>query len=200
MKKMQVLKTFFALLMVSALLTILAACGAGNNVAGTYTKSFSSEELAGNTWHNGFITALGLSQLNTLKLNEDGSYEYTKLVAKFDDTGNASEDESSPQITFTFTGKYTSTNDKVTLAIPTESIFDESWGSIAEGGYITNSSGKASAGDKVVPKEGEEYDPLNVFLTPYYLESGKHDQDVIVTINKDNSSFVYEEEVNSEDE
>ncbi|MBU5671402.1 hypothetical protein [Paenibacillus brevis] len=200
MKKKNVLKKILLMSMAIALFSILVACGSGSKVAGTYSMSIGAEELAGNSWHNGFVTGTGLTQQNTLKLDEEGGYEYTKLVTKFDEAGNPVQDEKAPKITYTFTGEYTSVGNTVTLTPPTEVVFDEHWGTIDEGGYISSSSGKASAGDKVVPKEEEAHDPMSVFPTPFYLQSSSHSDNVIVTVNKDASSFVYEEGVSSEDE
>ena len=53
-----------------------------------YTHAFAAEELAGTTDMNGFVSALALTELNTIVLKEDGTYKYTKLMAYIDENGD----------------------------------------------------------------------------------------------------------------
>ena len=81
------MKKFAALVL--ALVLALSCCAA--LAESTYTHSFSAEELAGNTDMNGFVSALALTERNTLVLKDDGTYEYTKLMAYIDDAGEVME-------------------------------------------------------------------------------------------------------------
>ena len=68
------MKKLFALMLALALCAALVSASAGS----VYTKEFTTEEITQNTFHNGFVTALGAREINTLTLNDDGSYEYVK--------------------------------------------------------------------------------------------------------------------------
>lgn len=182
-----------------ATVLILSGCGAkGSGIAGTYKYQISPEQLEGQTSHNGFISALGASQINTLVLNDDGTYEYTKQIVVLNDSGKV--DSNGINLTHKFTGKYTSEDFVVTLESPEDNEFDENWASLSETGYLLNSSGKASAGDLVQVKEDEFHKPLDLFLTEYYLDSEKHDSSVVVTVDKETSTFTYNETKSSDDE
>ena len=50
------------------------------DVAGTYTITYTTQEISGNVRHAGYVTALGGQEKNTIVLKEDGTYEYTKLL------------------------------------------------------------------------------------------------------------------------
>lgn len=54
--------------------------GSAADVAGTYTISYTTQEISGNVRHAGYVTALGGQETNTVVLKEDGTYEYTKLL------------------------------------------------------------------------------------------------------------------------
>ena len=46
----------------------------------TLTKVYKTEDLVSNTFHNGFVTAIGMTGENTVVLKDDGTYEYTKRL------------------------------------------------------------------------------------------------------------------------
>ena len=199
MKKVKVLSASLMLLV------LLGACGSkgsdekqasDKSVAGEYTIFYSTEELGGNTAHNGFVTGLGLSQKNTVTLNEDNTYEYTKELSVFNDE-QMSEDNS-VDVVYTFNGDYESEGDKVTLSAPSDVTFDENWAILSESGHLASTKGTSK--DKVVPKEGEEYNPLDAFLTPYYSYSATNDSTVVITVNQSDNTFEYNEAVSSDDE
>lgn len=205
--KLRKMKSLVAMLVTTVSMSMLfTACGGagandgvdGGSVIGTYTLKIAKEDVSGNSSNNGFISAMGASQINTIVLNDDKSYEYTKEVAVFDETGKA--DNSPVKLTYKFTGKYSNQDNVVTLEVPKDCEFDEKWGQIQELGYLNNTSGKASNGDKVTSLNGESNDPLDYFLTKYYVNNNKHDSSVVVTVDKGNSSFSYNEVANSDDE
>lgn len=82
----------FAAFAAAAILTLssiaFAACAPDDkpdtppseNVAGTYTITYTTQEISGNVRHAGYVTALGGQEKNTIVLKEDGTYEYTKLL------------------------------------------------------------------------------------------------------------------------
>lgn len=95
-------KNAFALILsavaVSVGLGALAACGEQktekpieggktSSVAGTYSVTYSKEQLSGNVRHTGYLTALGCHETNTVVLKDDGTYEYTKLVTNAPEDG-----------------------------------------------------------------------------------------------------------------
>lgn len=178
-------------------ITMLVGCGGSDDISGTYEITLAPDELAGQTSHNGFLSSFAAEQVNTLELKDDGTYEYTKEVHP---TGEAVETAGDFKITYTFTGEYTNEDDVVTLAAPKDCEFDEKWGTLVDAGFFQNSKGSASNGDIVESKEDEFKEPLNLFLTPYYLDSKEPGKEVKITINKDDSSFKYSEEANSDDE
>lgn len=86
-----------ALVLCASLMCALAACGGGkdpgnpsevpsqatggtSDVAGTYSVTFSTQEISGNVRHSGYLSALGGQGKNTLELKADGTYVYTKLL------------------------------------------------------------------------------------------------------------------------
>lgn len=56
------------------------SAGGASDVAGTYSVTFTTQEISGNVRHTGYVTALGGQAKNTLELKEDGTYVYTKLM------------------------------------------------------------------------------------------------------------------------
>lgn len=189
------MKKLIVTLLAGLMVLGLVACG-GPSVAGTYTHELTAEDLAGATSHNGFLSALSATQKNTLVLNEDNTYSYTKTVTAPEKDGQ----DLGLNLTFEFTGTYTAEENVVTLEVPTDCKFEEAWGALADAGMFLNSAGSASNGDKVQCKEGETHDPLDMFLTPYYLDSTNHDSSVVVTINTEDGSFTYNEVASSDDE
>ena len=137
----------------------------------TYTLRYSADEIVQNTFHNGFVTAVGCNEVNTLTLNDDGTYVYVKELHVEDEAGNVSEGTAempAAKITYTFYGAYTQDVDTVVLSFPTKVEFDENWGALAVAGYFLNNSGEATfegefAGDKVQCKEEEGHNPFDIF-------------------------------------
>lgn len=156
-----------------------------------YTFALTTEDLNEKIDHSGFATAVGAQQKNKLVLKDDGTYEYTKELATFDEDGNVTAD--GIDIVYVFTGKYTEADGEVTLEIPEDCEFDENWAPFVDLGYLLNSKGKASDGDKVVPDDGEPRDPMNYFLTEYYADSEKCDSPVVVTVDDETGEFAYVE-------
>lgn len=167
------------------------------DVAGSYTYIIASDKLAGKTAHNGFISAIGVVGVNALTLNEDGTYVYKKQVANFDEKGAIKE--GGVNIEYTFTGSYTADGKKVTLESPEDCEFSEDWGDLSTQGYLASTSGTASKGDMVVPKDDEKYDPLNCFETEYYTYSDNHESPVVVTVDP-SGSYTYNAVASSDDE
>ena len=102
------MKKFAALIL--ALVLALAAVSA--LAESTYIHNFAAEELAGTTDMNGFVSALALTERNTVVLKDDGTYEYTKLMAYINEAGEVIEVESENgtmrfEIRYTYTGTYT---------------------------------------------------------------------------------------------
>lgn len=52
----------------------------GADVAGTYTITYTTQQISGNVRHSGYVTAMGGQEKNTIVLKKDGTYEYTKLL------------------------------------------------------------------------------------------------------------------------
>ena len=61
------------------------AAGGTSDVAGTYSVTFSTQEISGNVRHTGYVSALGGQEKNTLELKADGTYVYTKLLTNNED-------------------------------------------------------------------------------------------------------------------
>lgn len=80
----------------------------------TLTKVYKTEDLVSNTFHNGFVTAIGMTGENTVVLKDDGTYEYTKRLMQTAEDGTVTAD-----IVYTFTGTYTKDGDTVVLMFPT---------------------------------------------------------------------------------
>ena len=74
----------------------------------TLTKVYKTEDLVSNTFHNGFVTAIGMTGENTVVLKDDGTYEYTKRLMKTAEDGTVVAD-----LVYTFTGTYTKDGDTV---------------------------------------------------------------------------------------
>ncbi len=168
-----------------------------------YTCTFAAEDLAGVTDMNGFVSALALTELNTIVLKEDGTYAYTKLMGYIDENGEAVAMESEngtmfAKICYVYTGTYTQEGDQVVLNVPEECEFSEDWGALVDLGYMKNSEGKASEGDRVVNYEGTDYDPMDNFGSQVYKFVG-HDEPVSVTVNED-GTFTYNEVASSDDD
>ncbi len=193
------MKKFAALILV----LVLALAAVSALADSTYIHNFAAEELAGTTDMNGFVSALALTERNTLVLKDDGTYEYTKLMAYIDDAGEVIEvtSENGPmrfEIRYLYTGTYTQDGDQVTLNIPDECVFTEDWGVLVAGGYMKNSEGKASEGARVTNYEGTDYDPMDNFGSQVYKFVG-HDAPVSVTVNAD-GTFTYNAVASSDDD
>ena len=203
------MKKITALLLVLALAMTLTCAALADDAApaeeeGTaYTHAFTAEELAGTTDMNGFVSALALTELNTVILKDDGTYEYTKLMAYLNEDGEVIEVTSENgtmrfEIRYVYTGTYTQEGDQVTMNVPEECVFLEDWGVLVDAGYMKNSEGKASEGDRVVNYEGTDYDPMDNFGSQVYKFVG-HDDPVSLTVNED-GTFNYNEVASSDDD
>jgi hypothetical protein len=179
-----------------------------------YVKEFTTEELTSNTFHNGFVTALGAKEVNTLTLNDDGTYVYVKELHQENEDGTVAEaTEEAPVllVTYTFTGAYTQDGDTVVLSFPTNVKFSENWGNLAAMGYFLNSEGEANfaddeiTGDNVKCKEEEGHVPFDIFPGPFVVDSlvtseaGFDAEECTVTITLNGDSFDYVI-VNSDDD
>ncbi len=186
----------FAALLVSLVLALTCVSALADT---TYTKFFTTEDLAGITDNNGFVSGAGMTEFNTVVLKDDGTYEYTKLLGSIDENGEVIETEAGKYaIRYVFTGTYAQTADQVTLNIADECVFTEDWGPLVGLGYMKNSEGTASNGDRVSNYEGTDYDPMDNFSTPAY-KFGGHDTPVSITVNSD-STFSYNEAASSDDD
>ena len=193
------MKKFAALIL--ALVLALAAVSA--LAESTYTHFFSIEELAGTTDMNGFVAASPMTELNTIVLKDDGTYEYTKLMATLNENYEVVEIATEQaalryEIRYTYTGTYTQEGDQVTLNVPTECVFLEDWGILTTMGYMSNSEGKASEGARVVNYEGTDFDPMDNFGSQVYKFVG-HDAPVSITVN-DDGTFNYNAVASSDDD
>ena len=169
---------------------------------GPYTLNYAADEIVQNTFHNGFLTAVGCNEVNTLTLNDDGTYLYVKELHVEDDAGAVVE-EGMVIITYSFTGTYTQDGDTVVLAFPTAAEFSETWGPLADAGYFLNSTGSATfmdgefAGDTVKCKEEDGHNPFDIFpgafLNDALVMGEGFDADantVTVTLNGDSFEYV----------
>lgn len=86
----------------------------------TLTKVYKTEDLVSNTFHNGFVTAIGMTGENTVVLKDDGTYEYTKRLMQTAEDGTVAAD-----LVYTFTGTYTKDGDTVVLMFPTAGTASE---------------------------------------------------------------------------
>lgn len=151
------------------LLTLILGVSCVSALAeGNYILNYAADEIVQNTFHNGFLTAVGCNEVNTLTLNDDGTYLYVKELHVEDETG-AVVAEGMVAIKYSFTGAYTQDGDTVVLAFPTAVDFSENWGPLANAGYFLNSAGSATfvdgefAGDTVKCKEEEGHNPFDIF-------------------------------------
>ena len=193
------MKKFAALIL--ALVLALSCCAA--LAESTYIHTFTAEELAGTTDMNGFVSALALTERNTLVLKDDGTYEYTKLMAYIDEAGEVLEvtNENGTmrfEIRYVYTGTYTQDGDQVTLNVPDDCEFLEDWGILTTMGYMSNSEGKASEGARVTNYEGTDFDPMDNFGSQVYKFVG-HDTAVVITVNAD-GTFTYNAVASSDDD
>ena len=205
------MKKLISLVLVLALCAALVLTASAESV---YVKKYTLEEITQNTFHNGFVTALGGIEVNTLTLNDDGTYVYVKEIHQEDENGNVlvpSEEAPVMLITYTFTGTYTQDGDTVVLAFPTNVKFSENWGNLADMGYFKNSEGEANfadgevTGDIVQCKEEESHVAFDIFPGVYVNDSlatsdaafDAEECTVTVTLNGDTFDYVI---VNSDDD
>ena len=131
----------------------------------TLTKVYKTEDLVSNTFHNGFVTAIGMTGENTVVLKDDGTYEYTKRLMK----------TVAADLVYTFTGTYTKDGDTVVLMFPTAGTASENWGPLA-GSYFQNTENASFADSDyaagvVQCKEAESHLIADLFEGPYLLDS-----------------------------
>ena len=136
----------------------------------TLTKVYKTEDLVSNTFHNGFVTAIGMTGENTVVLKDDGTYEYTKRLMQTAEDGTVAAD-----LVYTFTGTYTKDGDTVVLMFPTAGTASENWGPLA-GSYFQNTENAAFADSDyaagvVQCKEAESHLIADLFEGPYLLDS-----------------------------
>ena len=136
----------------------------------TLTKVYTTEDLVSNTFHNGFVTAIGMTGENTVVLKDDGTYEYTKRLMQTAEDGTVTAD-----IVYTFTGAYTQDGDTVVLMFPTAGTASENWGSLT-GSYFQNTENAAFADSDyaagvVQCKEAESHLIADLFEGPYLLDN-----------------------------
>lgn len=136
----------------------------------TLTKVYKTEDLVSNTFHNGFVTAIGMTGENTVVLKDDGTYEYTKRLMKTAEDGTVAAD-----LVYTFTGTYTKDGDTVVLMFPTAGTASENWGPLA-GSYFQNTENASFADSDyaagvVQCKEAESHLIADLFEGPYLLDS-----------------------------
>ena len=156
------------------------------------------------TDNNGFVSGVGFNEKNVLTLKDGGSYEYVKAMGSLNaDTdvlaviaGSAEKPEYF--LYYVYTGSYAKEGDQVTLNIADECVFSEDWGALVGLGYMKNSEGAASNGDRVSNYEGTDYDPMDNFSTPVY-KFGGHDTPVSVTIKAD-GTYTYNAAASSDDD
>lgn len=211
---------FVPLVLAAALLAaLLAGCGGSKTLEGTYTATFSADEITSNTFHNGFVTAMSANEVNTITFTKDGNYTYTKELHTEAEDGSVVDPATSADgmgilITYTFTGTYTVDKDNAVLNFPTKCEFSENWGALdTMAGMLRGSSGTytwengAGSGDIVQCKEDESHVPMDIFPGPYVLdslttsESGFNADNCKVTVTLDDSAktFTYVI-VNTDDE
>ena len=205
------MKKLFSLILAVILCASLLATASAESV---YTKKFTLEEITQNTFHNGFVTALGAVEVNTLTLHEDGTYIYVKELHQENENGDvAAATEEAPVllVTYTFTGVYAQDGDTVVLSFPTHVKFSENWGNLAAMGYFLNSEGEADfaddeiTGDNVKCKEEEGHVPFDIFPGVFVVDSlvtseagfDAEECTVTVTLNGDSFDYVI---VNSDDD
>ncbi len=160
-------------------------------VAGTYVcEVFNSErdEFIGDHFHREYMVGINpASETNTLVLNADGSYEYTKLF-----TGGSLVREGTIDVHTTFYGQYSTDETVVLLAYPDEVIWNHDWAFYE--GYIGNCEGVATDGDLI---EGLT-PPRYYFAGKYHPNLPSSDREpVVVTIDRENATFVYEGDASS---
>ena len=203
-------KLLSLILAVALCVSLLAAASA----EGAYVKKYTLEEITQNTFHNGFVTALGAVEVNALQLNDDGTYLYVKELHQENEQGEKiepTEDAPVLLVAYAFTGTYTKDGDTVVLSFPTNVKFTENWGNLATMGYFLNSQGEANfvdgeiTGDNVKCKEEEGHVPFDLFPGAFLVDSlvtseaGFDAEECTVTITLNGDSFDYVI-VNSDDD
>ena len=139
----------------------------------TLTKVYKTEDLVSNTFHNGFVTAIGMTGENTVVLKDDGTYENQAPVQQAE---LAAEDGTvAADLVYTFTGTYTKDGDTVVLMFPTAGTASENWGPLA-GSYFQNTENAAFADSDyaagvVQCKEAESHLIADLFEGPYLLDN-----------------------------
>ncbi len=195
MKEKNIMKKTITLILALVMLCSVMLTGCGNNVAGTYTFTPNAADVATNTQHAAFLADGVPSQVNTLILDKDGNYSLEKKV-----------DEDTIHLDITFTGAYTVKDGTVTLAVPTDAIWNVDWGTFIEQEYFSGvAAGQLSKGDEKIDcgrnsgnYMGGGHNPLFLFTTPYFLDS-EETGEVNVTLNKD-GTFSYVEAASTEDD
>ena len=190
----------FAALILALVLALAAVSALAESV---YTIYYTTEDLAGVTDMNGFVSGSAMTEMNTIVLKDDGTYEYTKLLGTVNEAGEIVEAEMDGnklryEIRYVFTGTYTQDGDQVTLNVADSCVFSEDWGPLVPLGYMSNSEGSSANGDRVHNYEGTDYDPMDNFSAPVYKFAG-HDSPVSITVKAD-GTFSYNAAASSDDD
>lgn len=204
MKSMK--KILAVILVVIMTMSILTACGedstnatsegavsdatvestaAPNPAAGTYECFIFDEsdaETVQTAFHGGYLSAMTtVKQVNTLVLNDDYTYSYTKRI-----TGTREGQEGTVDLSAVFTGIYTVEGDRVTLAYPDDCEYTHDWAFFD--GFLFSETGIATNGDLIE----DQFQSLQYFPTPIYPKDPIESTDSVnVTINITDDSFSY---------
>ena len=183
----------------------IACASVPKSLDGTFTCTFSKDDITSNTFHNGFVTALGANEVNTITFSPDGTYSYVKELHTEDDSGSVVSPDNGGMailITYTYTGTYSMNGNNAVLDFPQSCTFSENWGPLG-GSYFTNSSGTYTwngtfgDGDLVNCKEDETHNPMDIFVNSFvqdYLttsESGFSAENTKVTVTPDTAANTF---------
>ena len=110
--KKNVAKVLALILAVVSCIGLMSSCSAPS-VAGTYTFTVDPTDVAGNSQHSAFLADAVPSQVNTLVLNEDGTYSFIDELTMSTEPAPTMALEIATSIDIK--GTYTLEGDKLTL-------------------------------------------------------------------------------------